>query len=233
MLARTHPERAAELGALLQADADERWRYYSQLATVERTVPHARRSTHAVDASRSTPRKERTRDRSHHPLPRPGAADADRGVGRAADRRRRDGAPARRRRRVGHRPAVAVRGGDPPRRGPAQPRARGRVRALRRGARLLPRRRVRPDDVAGRPPPRPPRGRPGGRRRPRHRQRERHVVGQLDPLRRAAGRRRRVGDRAERVRRRRRRVPVGRAGRGRTTSPSSPTSAPRSRCRWR
>ena len=40
MLTRTHPERAAELGALLQADADERWRYYSQLATVERTVPH-------------------------------------------------------------------------------------------------------------------------------------------------------------------------------------------------
>ena len=39
-LQRTHPERAAELGALLQADADERWRYYSQLATVERTVPH-------------------------------------------------------------------------------------------------------------------------------------------------------------------------------------------------
>ena len=37
-LARTNPERAAELGALLQADADERWRYYSQLATVERTV---------------------------------------------------------------------------------------------------------------------------------------------------------------------------------------------------
>jgi pyruvate-ferredoxin/flavodoxin oxidoreductase len=41
VLTRTHPERAAELGALLQADADERWRYYSQLATVERTVPHA------------------------------------------------------------------------------------------------------------------------------------------------------------------------------------------------
>jgi len=40
-LKRTHPERAAELGALLQADADERWRYYSQLASVERTVPHA------------------------------------------------------------------------------------------------------------------------------------------------------------------------------------------------
>jgi pyruvate-ferredoxin/flavodoxin oxidoreductase len=42
-LKRTHPERAAELGALLQADADERWRYYSQLASVERTVPHAPR----------------------------------------------------------------------------------------------------------------------------------------------------------------------------------------------
>ncbi len=39
-LRRTHPERAAELGALLQADTDERWRYYSQLSTVERTVPH-------------------------------------------------------------------------------------------------------------------------------------------------------------------------------------------------
>ena len=40
VLARTHPERAAELGALLQADADERWRYYAQLAAIERTVPH-------------------------------------------------------------------------------------------------------------------------------------------------------------------------------------------------
>jgi pyruvate-ferredoxin/flavodoxin oxidoreductase len=40
-LKRTHPERAAELAALLQADADERWRYYSQLSTVERTVPQA------------------------------------------------------------------------------------------------------------------------------------------------------------------------------------------------
>jgi pyruvate-ferredoxin/flavodoxin oxidoreductase len=40
-LRRTDPERAAELGALLQADADERWRYYSQLATIERSIPHA------------------------------------------------------------------------------------------------------------------------------------------------------------------------------------------------
>jgi pyruvate-ferredoxin/flavodoxin oxidoreductase len=40
MLARSDPERAASLGALAQADADERWRYYSQLAGLERTVPH-------------------------------------------------------------------------------------------------------------------------------------------------------------------------------------------------
>ncbi|HEX5149350.1 MAG TPA: pyruvate:ferredoxin (flavodoxin) oxidoreductase [Candidatus Limnocylindrales bacterium] len=40
VLERTHPERAAELAALAQADADERWHYYSQLAGIERTVPH-------------------------------------------------------------------------------------------------------------------------------------------------------------------------------------------------
>jgi pyruvate-ferredoxin/flavodoxin oxidoreductase len=40
ILARTNPARAAELGALLQADADERWRFYSQLATVRRSLPH-------------------------------------------------------------------------------------------------------------------------------------------------------------------------------------------------
>ena len=40
ILARTHPERAAELAALAQADVDERWRYYEQLAAIERTIPH-------------------------------------------------------------------------------------------------------------------------------------------------------------------------------------------------
>ena len=40
ILARTHPDRAAELAALAQADVDERWRYYEQLAAIERTVPH-------------------------------------------------------------------------------------------------------------------------------------------------------------------------------------------------
>jgi pyruvate-ferredoxin/flavodoxin oxidoreductase len=40
VLQRTNPARAAELASLAQADADERWRYYQQLAGVERTVPH-------------------------------------------------------------------------------------------------------------------------------------------------------------------------------------------------
>ena len=41
VLKRTHPERAAELATLAQADADERWRYYEQLAGIERTVPQS------------------------------------------------------------------------------------------------------------------------------------------------------------------------------------------------
>jgi len=40
ILARTHPDRAADLSELAQADVDERWRYYEQLAAIERTVPH-------------------------------------------------------------------------------------------------------------------------------------------------------------------------------------------------
>ncbi len=43
ILQRTQPERAAELAALAQDDADERWRYYEQLAGIERTVPHVHR----------------------------------------------------------------------------------------------------------------------------------------------------------------------------------------------
>ncbi len=39
MLARTEPERARHLLALAQADVDERWHYYEQLAGVERSVP--------------------------------------------------------------------------------------------------------------------------------------------------------------------------------------------------
>ncbi len=42
MLARSDPERAKHLLALAQSDVDERWRYYEQLAGVERAVPHQR-----------------------------------------------------------------------------------------------------------------------------------------------------------------------------------------------
>src|SRR5665811_1730940 len=40
ILQRTNPERATELAALAQADADERWRYYEQLAGMHRSIPH-------------------------------------------------------------------------------------------------------------------------------------------------------------------------------------------------
>ncbi len=39
VLARTAPQRAAELDVLAQADVDERWHYYEQLGGVERSVP--------------------------------------------------------------------------------------------------------------------------------------------------------------------------------------------------
>jgi len=48
ILQRTHPERAAELATLAQADADERWRYYEQLAGIERTVPHLHQPDPAI-----------------------------------------------------------------------------------------------------------------------------------------------------------------------------------------
>ena len=40
ILERTNPEKAAELAELMQADADEKWRYYEQLAGIHRNVPH-------------------------------------------------------------------------------------------------------------------------------------------------------------------------------------------------
>ena len=40
ILERTHPDRARDLAELLQADIDERWRYYEQLASMHRTIPH-------------------------------------------------------------------------------------------------------------------------------------------------------------------------------------------------
>jgi len=50
ILARTQPERAAELAALSQADADERWRYYSQLADVQRRIPTLEHEPSAASA---------------------------------------------------------------------------------------------------------------------------------------------------------------------------------------
>jgi len=40
ILERTDPARARSLASLLQADVDERWRYYEQLSGLHRTVPH-------------------------------------------------------------------------------------------------------------------------------------------------------------------------------------------------
>jgi pyruvate-ferredoxin/flavodoxin oxidoreductase len=60
MLARSDPERSEHLLALAQADAEERWRFYEQLAGVERTLPHldgeageAGETREAVEASAS------------------------------------------------------------------------------------------------------------------------------------------------------------------------------------
>ena len=39
VLARSDPEWAEHLFELAQADVDERWRYYEQLAGIERTMP--------------------------------------------------------------------------------------------------------------------------------------------------------------------------------------------------
>jgi pyruvate-ferredoxin/flavodoxin oxidoreductase len=47
ILARTNPLVAKELLALEQAEVDERWRYYEQLAGLSRTVPHTERTEDA------------------------------------------------------------------------------------------------------------------------------------------------------------------------------------------
>ncbi|WP_116113474.1 pyruvate:ferredoxin (flavodoxin) oxidoreductase [Austwickia chelonae] len=57
MLRRSHPERAEELFALAQQDVDERWRYYSQLAGVERALPseHAENSEEPESSAQNVP----------------------------------------------------------------------------------------------------------------------------------------------------------------------------------
>ncbi len=54
VLARTDPDRAEELESLAQADADERWRYYQQLASMHRTVPHVT-VAHVADPEQEPP----------------------------------------------------------------------------------------------------------------------------------------------------------------------------------
>jgi pyruvate-ferredoxin/flavodoxin oxidoreductase len=51
ILERTDPEKAAELAELIQQDADERWRYYEQMAGMHRSVPHLHAATEETDAA--------------------------------------------------------------------------------------------------------------------------------------------------------------------------------------
>jgi pyruvate-ferredoxin/flavodoxin oxidoreductase len=57
ILGRTHPERSEYLLGEIQADVDERWRYYEQLAAMSRSVRTAEGGAHADDAQ-SAPQKE-------------------------------------------------------------------------------------------------------------------------------------------------------------------------------
>ncbi|MDN5961734.1 MAG: thiamine pyrophosphate-dependent enzyme [Propionibacterium sp.] len=58
MLQRAYPDRARELGDLAQADADERWRYYSQLAGVTRVLPAEREGAGDDDQPVTSPTPE-------------------------------------------------------------------------------------------------------------------------------------------------------------------------------
>ena len=93
ILQRTDPDRAATLAELAQADADERWRYYAQLAGIQRSVPHV---GHAEPEA-----APRTRRRRRRLPPRP--------TGREASRDRR---PAHHLSRAG--PALAARRSSSP-----------------------------------------------------------------------------------------------------------------------
>jgi pyruvate-ferredoxin/flavodoxin oxidoreductase len=66
ILERTYPERARDLSALLQADIDERWRYYEQLASMHRTVPHVTHGPH-VPAADVQPEVESDAGYGHDP----------------------------------------------------------------------------------------------------------------------------------------------------------------------
>ena len=56
VLARTQPERAAELAELAQADVNERWSYYEQLAAMHRSMPHVHHDPDARPEAADGPR---------------------------------------------------------------------------------------------------------------------------------------------------------------------------------
>ena len=58
ILSRTHPQRSERLLELIQADVDERWRYYEQLAVMSRQVPSAEGGTRTDDDSADSPQHE-------------------------------------------------------------------------------------------------------------------------------------------------------------------------------
>ena len=198
MLARTHPERAADL---LAARAGRRRRALALL--------RAARQRSSAPSPTSPPRPRR---RHRRLPPRRGGLTMPTSTPRylglelrspivasaaPLDRRPRHGRPPRRRRRRRHRAALAVRGGDHPRAGRADDGAGSRHRALPRGARLLPgdpglRRR-------GRPLPGRPRAHQGPRRRARDRQPQRLLARRMGALRPPARRRRRRRHRAQRL----------------------------------
>ena len=58
ILGRTHPERAERLIKMIQADIDERWRYYEQLAAISRTTRTAEGADEADNAQGPEGQKE-------------------------------------------------------------------------------------------------------------------------------------------------------------------------------
>ena len=108
MLARSDPSAPAELLALAQADVDERWRYYEQLAGVERTAHDASATaTPPIDA-RMASMTDLTTSYLGLELRSPivaSARSADRATSTRCGRLEEAG-------RGGRRAAVAVRGGD-------------------------------------------------------------------------------------------------------------------------
>ena len=199
ILARTNPERAAELGALLQGDADERWRYYSQLATVRRSLPHTVEAVPPDPSDAAQPvltpaTAAETSDDAVTDLTTkylgltlrtPIVASAG-PLTREVDLIRRlvdSGAsaivlPSLFEEEILLEERQLDRGG------------RGRHEPLRRGARLLPQRALRRLREPARPLPRSSRGRAGRGRRARDREHQRHLRGRVDELRPAARRRR-------------------------------------------